>query len=115
MADVDLEGGESDNLKEHIKPADVGWTIGGGVNVGKAVIDIRYTRGLLDIGREDAPPMNNQAISVMAGFRLRSGVAGADRVSVRPIADTIPALTGSGGLVVVGRVFVHAGAPDWSR
>jgi len=65
------EGGESENLEEGIKPTDVGWTIGGGVNVGKAVIDVRYTHGLLDIGRGEAPPMKNRAVSVMVGFRLR--------------------------------------------
>jgi hypothetical protein len=67
----DEEGGGSDNIEEYIKPTDVGWTIGAGVNVGKAIIDIRYTHGLLDVGRGEAPPMKNQAISVMAGFRLR--------------------------------------------
>jgi Outer membrane protein beta-barrel domain len=56
-----------------IEPFDLGLVGGLGVQFGRALIEARYTHGLLRINTDDNEPndrLNNRAFSVTAGFRL---------------------------------------------
>ncbi len=56
-----------------IEPFDLGLVGGLGVQFGRALIEARYTHGLLRINTDDNEPndrLNNRAFSVTAGFRF---------------------------------------------
>ena len=57
-----------------IEPFDLGLVAGLGVELGRWLIEGRYTHGLLRINTDDNEPndrLNNRALSVTAGFRFR--------------------------------------------
>jgi hypothetical protein len=58
-----------------LKSSDVGITFGGGLDINRFLIDLRYTFGLRDINADDAGIDNlkikNRTFSVMFGYRFR--------------------------------------------
>ncbi len=57
-----------------IEPFDLGLVGGLGAEVGRALVEARYTHGLLRINTDDNEPndrLNNRVFSVTVGFRLR--------------------------------------------
>lgn len=61
------------DFKEHMKSADFGLTIGGGVEMGKLSLDARYNLGLSGIIKEAGSAVDdikNRAITVMIGYTL---------------------------------------------
>jgi hypothetical protein len=57
-----------------IEPFDLGVVGGIGVEFGRALVEARYTHGLLRINTDDNEPndrLNNRVFSVMFGFRVR--------------------------------------------
>jgi hypothetical protein len=74
LNDVELD--DADDFD--IKSSDVGITIGGGLDINRFLVDLRYTFGLRNIsddtGEEGAPEnldIKNRTFSVMVGFRFR--------------------------------------------
>lgn len=63
---------EEIDLAGDVESFDLGIVAGGGVDVGRFVIDARYTFGVRDIDadRTDAVSMRNRVLSVTAGFRF---------------------------------------------
>ena len=68
------EDGEEENedIDDDVKRFDLGLVLGAGVEVGRFVIDGRYTWGLLNINNveSDDVTIKNRAFAVMAGFRF---------------------------------------------
>jgi len=64
----------SRDIGDQIKPFDLGLVGGAGIEFGRAVIEARYTHGLLHINEDDngdEDRTKNRVFSVMAGFRVR--------------------------------------------
>ena len=64
----------SRDASRNIEPFDLGLVGGLGLQFGRALIEARYTHGLLRINTEDNEPedrLNNRVFSVTFGFRLR--------------------------------------------
>jgi hypothetical protein len=74
-AKAEFEGEEQTrDIGDDIKPFDLGLVGGIGVEVGRALIEARYTHGLLHINEDDngdEDRIKNRVFSVMAGFRFR--------------------------------------------
>ena len=65
---------ETRDFGRGIEPFDLGLIGGLGVEFGRALIEARYTHGLLRINTDDNEPddrLNNRVFSVTMGFRLR--------------------------------------------
>jgi hypothetical protein len=63
----------SDDIGDDLKSFDVGLAAGGGLDVGRFVVDARYTWGLTNINnnpREDDTTIRNRVFAVMAGVRF---------------------------------------------
>lgn len=70
-----LLGAKTDDtdVKDLMKTADFGLTIGGGVEFGKLSLDARYNLGLSDISKASSEVSNaikNRAITVMLGYTI---------------------------------------------
>ena len=68
VGDVTLDGDEVP-----LKPFEMGFALGGAVEIRKFIIDARYTWGLLDINDsddEDEPTVKNNAFSFSVGWRF---------------------------------------------
>lgn len=63
---------EEIDLADDVESFDLGIVAGGGVEVGRFVIDARYTFGVRDIDadRTDAVSIRNRVLSVTAGFKF---------------------------------------------
>ncbi len=72
---VEFEGERaSGDSGRAIEPFDLGLIGGLGVEFGRALVEARYTHGLLGINTDDNDPndrLNNRVFSVTMGFRLR--------------------------------------------
>ena len=69
-------GGDEDtrDIGDDVEPVDVGLVGGLGVEVGRALIEARYTHGVLNINVDDNDPndrIQNRVFSVTVGFRFR--------------------------------------------
>ena len=62
---------EAEDVDELVRGDDFSLVFGGGFEYRKLVIDLRYTRGLIDIARRNGRPMTTNAIGIMAGVRFR--------------------------------------------
>lgn len=62
----------SEDLDDEIEGFDLGLVVGAGVEIGRVVVDGRYTWGLTNINAEasDAGTIKNRAFAVMVGFRF---------------------------------------------
>jgi len=60
------------DLKDEVKGVDFGWTLGAGVERGRASLDVRYTIGLTNANDSvsDAS-IKNRTFAVMVGYRLK--------------------------------------------
>ena len=65
-------GTEEIDIDDDVEEMDFGVAVGGGVEVGRWILDGRYTFGLsdLDADTSDAATFRNRVISVTAGFRF---------------------------------------------
>jgi hypothetical protein len=64
----------SQDIDDAIESLDLGLVGGLGVELGRALIEARYTHGLLRINTDDNEPndrLNNRVFSVTMGFRFR--------------------------------------------
>ena len=63
---------EDVDVADQVERFDFGVTAGGGVEIGRLIIDGRYTFGLTDIDKDttDASHTKNRALSVTAGVRF---------------------------------------------
>ena len=60
----------SETIKSNdISRGDVGFSVGGGVEAGRGVLEVRYTRGLRNIVADGSATLKNRAIAVMVGVR----------------------------------------------
>lgn len=62
---------ETDDISDDIKSFDLGLVGGLGVAFGRAVIEARYTHGLMSIDESDEDSVKNRVFSVTVGVRLR--------------------------------------------
>ena len=64
---------EEIDIGNQVESIDFGVGMGGGVERGRLVIDVRYTLGLSDIDKDktDATKTKNRTIAVTVGYRLR--------------------------------------------
>jgi Outer membrane protein beta-barrel domain len=62
---------EAEDVDELVRGDDFSLVFGGGFEYRKLVIDLRYTRGLVDIARRDGRPMTTNAIGILAGVKFR--------------------------------------------
>lgn len=70
FSDVGAFGFERD-LANEMKRLDLGVTLGGGAQVGRLVVDLRYTHGLSNVVDEDnGTALANRGFLVTAGFRI---------------------------------------------
>ena len=72
----EVNGAEVPSEEElDIKSSDVGITFGGGLDINRFIVDLRYTFGLRDINGEveglDNLKVKNRTFSVMFGYRFR--------------------------------------------
>jgi Outer membrane protein beta-barrel domain len=58
------------DVKDQVESMDYGVAAGGGVEIGKLVIDARYTYGFRDIDKDATSETRNRAIALTAGFRF---------------------------------------------
>jgi len=65
-------GTEEIDIDDDVEQMDFGVAVGGGVEVGRWILDGRYTFGLSDVDADtsDAATFRNRVISVTAGFRF---------------------------------------------
>ena len=74
-AKIEVEGEEqTQDIGDDTNSLDVGLVGGVGVEFGRALIEARYTHGLLKINKDDNDPndsIQNRVFSVTVGFRLR--------------------------------------------
>jgi hypothetical protein len=61
---------EEFDLADSVEQVDFGFAAGGGVEIGKVIVDARYTAGLSDIDANERAKTTNRAIAVTAGFRF---------------------------------------------
>ena len=67
--------GESitEEIDEGMSSFDLGLTFGGRVEIGRGLIDVRYTFGMLNLATESGPDgetIKNRSLSFMAGWRF---------------------------------------------
>jgi hypothetical protein len=58
------------DISDDVEAIDFGVAAGGGVEIGRLVIDARYTYGFTDIDKDAKSETRNRAIAVTAGFRF---------------------------------------------
>lgn len=64
-------GGETQDLNDAVKKWDAGLVTGIGINLGRAVLDARYTWGLTNVDISENPDtIKNRVFSVTAGLRF---------------------------------------------
>ncbi len=61
---------EEVDLGEDIEALDYGFAAGGGIEIGRLVLDGRYTFGLKDIDKDDSARATNRVLSITAGVRF---------------------------------------------
>ena len=61
---------EAEDVDDVVRGDDFSLVFGGGFEYRKLVIDLRYTRGLIDIARRNGRPMTTNAIGIMAGVKF---------------------------------------------
>ncbi len=64
---------QSESITSETSAVDFGLTIGGRVDVGRGIIDVRYTHGLVNVAPETGPAgetIKHRAISFMGGWRF---------------------------------------------
>ena len=61
---------EAIDLADQVKEFDVGIAGGGGMEMGRLVLDGRYTFGLTDVDKDAGSRTKNRVLSVTAGFRF---------------------------------------------
>lgn len=70
-----FEGQEdTQDVGDQVKPFDLGLVGGAGVEIGRALIEFRYTHGLLHLNEDDngdEDRIKNRVLSLSFGFRLR--------------------------------------------
>ena len=60
-------------IDEGMSSVDLGFTVGGRMEIGRAIVDGRYTFGLLNVANESGPAgetIKNRVLSLMAGWRF---------------------------------------------
>ena len=64
--------GESTDISDEVENVDLGWTVGGGLDVQRLFIDVRYTFGLSSLFTEGdtGEGVKNRQAMVVAGFRF---------------------------------------------
>lgn len=63
--------GQSEDVGDEIENLDLGWVVGGGVQIGQVILDARYTWGAMNVPRElagAADTVKNSVFSVMVGL-----------------------------------------------
>jgi Outer membrane protein beta-barrel domain len=63
---------EDQPLDTKIKSTDFGATFGGGVDVGRAIIDVRYDLGFTKIGDPSEPDVKTRTLYLLAGWTFRA-------------------------------------------
>ena len=63
---------EDPPLDTKLKSTDFGATFGGGVDVGRAIIDVRYDLGFTKIGDTSAPDIKTRTLYLLVGWTFRS-------------------------------------------
>ena len=63
---------EEQPLDTKLKSTDFGATFGGGVDVGRAIIDVRYDLGFTKIGDPSEPDIKNRAFYLLVGWTFRA-------------------------------------------
>jgi len=61
---------EETDVADQVEQIDFGIAAGGGVEIGRLIVDGRYTYGLTDIDKDASSTTKNRAIAVTAGFRF---------------------------------------------
>ena len=61
---------EETDVADQVEQVDFGIAAGGGVEIGRLIVDGRYTYGLTDIDKDASSTTKNRAIAVTAGFRF---------------------------------------------
>jgi hypothetical protein len=61
---------EERDVADQVEEVDFGIAAGGGVEIGRLVVDGRYTFGLTDVDTDTTSKTRNRAIAVTAGFRF---------------------------------------------
>lgn len=61
---------EEFDVSDQIERVDVGVTAGGGAEIGRLIVDARYTHGLSDIDANERAKTTNRAIALTGGFRF---------------------------------------------
>lgn len=61
---------EEIDVADQVERIDMGIAAGGGMEMGRLVIDGRYTYGLSDLDKDSSSTTKNRAIAVTAGFRF---------------------------------------------
>ena len=61
------------DLKDEVKTTDFGLVVGGGIHIGKVLIEARWTEGLIDASARDSfeKDLKNRAFSILVGFKFR--------------------------------------------
>lgn len=63
-------GDETENISDETRAADVGLLLGGGLVLGRAHVEVRYTWGLRSVNPDDDDgSVRNRALSLMVGWR----------------------------------------------
>ena len=68
VAQAEDSDGKTTDLKEDTRLMDFGLAIGGGLNVGPALFDVRYTWGFLNLDPNGEGDTRNRALHVSVGF-----------------------------------------------
>ncbi len=63
-------GDTTTDIKDNIEPLDYGLVFGGGAEIGKILVDGRYSLGLAKVP-ENGPSVKNGVLSLMVGYRFK--------------------------------------------
>lgn len=75
-AKVEDPAGETEDVKDDVNSSEIGLVVGAGVDLAHFVLEGRYTRGLSDIVKDQAPDapadvsIENRAFSILFGIRF---------------------------------------------
>lgn len=61
---------EEIDMADEVEAIDLGIAAGGGVEIGRLVVEARYTFGLTDVDKDPASRSKNRGIAATAGFRF---------------------------------------------
>lgn len=69
-ANVESGGNKDESIDEDVSSNDMGLAFGGGLDIGRAIVEVRYNFGLKDVNEDAGERARNNGFLILGGFRF---------------------------------------------